>query len=122
MAEGDESLKPVTQFTSIIPHFWYDIIGQIVPGSYLIVGLYWLGFRSATVGTFIQKYLTTNHTNHSGEIRFFPLLVVFAFSAYFIGGVLGSFSHWLVQLPVRKLKPIAIPAATLTRWNLFSER
>lgn len=113
MAEGDESLKPISQFTSIIPHFWYDIIGQIVPGSYLIVGLYWLGFRSAAVGTFTQEYLTTNLTKDSGEIRFLPLLVVFALSAYFIGGVLGPFSFWSVQRPLRRFDP-KIPVATLT--------
>lgn len=114
MPEGDESMKPVTQFTTIIPHFWYDIIGQIVPGSYLIVGLHWLGFRSTTIGAFVQKYLTTILPNNSGEIRFFPVLVVFAFSSYFVGGAIGPFSHWLVQVPFRRMWPLAVPAHTIT--------
>jgi hypothetical protein len=96
--DTEEALKPVTQFTTLIPHFWYEIVGQIGPGAFFLMGFYLLGFRRATVDCFLQTYFKTA----SGEYQLFPLFILFVFTAHLAGGVLGSFSYCLVQWPFEK--------------------
>jgi hypothetical protein len=110
MAEGqdDDSLTPVTKYAGVIPHFWYDIIGQMVPGSFLLVGMWSLGISNTKAECFVKTYLTNN-----SDLRFIPLLITLAVVAYFIGGILGPFSHLLIQEPFWKWFPTAIPATTV---------
>ena len=99
MAEDDGWIEPVAHFTGIIPHFWYDAIGQVGPGAFLLGGLYLFGFRSAPVVSLVQDYFITD----SGEVHLLPLLGVLALAAYWTGGVFGPFSYRAVQWPYETL-------------------
>jgi len=41
MAEDDALPKPAAM-SGIVPHFYYDVLGRIVPGAYLLITAYWL--------------------------------------------------------------------------------
>jgi hypothetical protein len=74
-----------------IPHFFFDMIGRIVPGLFLIWCLLDAGF-SVTLADKFDKYLT-----------YFPAtgpataLVAYVFAAYVLGFLLSSMSYLMVD-------------------------
>lgn len=81
MAETDEPPK-LSGFSSIVPHFHYDLIGRIVPGAYLLAGAYWLLVGRGCLAK-------------PGAMPSATALFLLALTAYAVGYMLGPVSHLL---------------------------
>jgi len=81
MAEED-GIPKSAGLSGIVPHFYYDLIGRIVPGTYLIAGIYWV---TALNGRLSEFDITLSAT----------AVLVLALSAYAVSFIIGPCSHWL---------------------------
>lgn len=96
-AEGDVP----KQVSGIIPHFWFDILGGIVPGAFLLVGLFSEDWHQSLT-SFVHKFaadfpLTTQSVG---------FLLLFSAASFFVGHFLGVLSYYFIALPVAFLSPI----------------
>jgi hypothetical protein len=84
-----------------IPHFWYDLLGRIVPGAFLLVGLFSNDWQVSLV-TFVHKFVgdfpLTSQT--------FGFFLFFAAASYFAGLFLGAISYWIVDVPLAAISPL----------------
>lgn len=87
-----------------IPYFFFDAIGRIVPGAYLIVGMLSAGFEPKEV-IFLKNITMSGPTGLAAS--FFTLLI----ASYFIGFVLGPISwtleaawRWKWEWSIRKVR------------------
>ncbi len=76
----DEMPKP-EGVGGIVPHFYYDLLGRIVPGLYLIVAGYWL----------LQL---RGNPPALGEPLSAIAIIVVVLMAYLVSFVIGPCSHW----------------------------
>lgn len=106
MADG---IPTIREIGGLIPNFWFDLIGRVVPGSYLIFGLFALGWDAAPAN-WVRKYLAEYETVGPAVG-----LVLFLLAAYFAGLLLGALGHgpaqWLV-LRWRQLNLNLLSAST----------
>lgn len=82
----------------VIPHFFFDAIGRIVPGTFLAVALRFAGLRLEVLlptGQYIEK------DAGSLIVSVFLLFLVL----YFLGFLLGALSYLLVERPWGKWRP-----------------
>ncbi len=96
-AEGDIP----KQVSGTIPHFWFDILGRIVPGAFLLVGLFsedWHQSLTSFVHKFAADFPLTTHS-----VGFFLL---FSGASFFVGHFLGVLSYYLIDRPVAFLWPV----------------
>lgn len=97
---GAEDSVP-KQIAGVIPHFWFDVLGRIVPGAFLLVGLFsedWQQSLTSFVHTFAKDFPLTSHS-----VGFFLL---FSAASFFVGHFLGVLSHYFIAWPVAFLWPI----------------
>jgi hypothetical protein len=80
----DEPVKSVGGVGSIIPFFFFDLLGRIVPGGFLVLSLGWLGWKPWESTFQIEGVLSAS--------------LLFLFSAYLIGFVLGTPSYVIEAL------------------------
>src|SRR5882724_10266022 len=102
MAEGPENIPTTSQMGGIIPHFYYDVIGRILPGTFFIVWLGILVFPADKLGE-LKCEFTPPVSEHSGAyLIFIGTLALFslALSGYIAGLLLGSIAF----LPLEQLK------------------
>jgi hypothetical protein len=72
----------------VIPNFFFDAIGRIVPGTYLLAGMLWVGY-----GYTIQSFLSQTHDGSVTAVILFSLSLIFL--GYIAGSLLGAASYWL---------------------------
>jgi hypothetical protein len=72
----------LSEWSGIIPHFHYDVMGRIVPGAYLLIGAFWL---LALDGIVAPIKLSLSATS----------VVLLLVSAYALGFIMGPLSHFL---------------------------
>ncbi len=96
-AEGDVP----KQISGMIPHFWFDILGRIVPGAFLLVGLFsedWHQSLTSFLHKFAADFPLTTHS-----VGFFLL---FSAASFFVGHFLGVLSYYLIAWPVAFIWPV----------------
>lgn len=79
----------------IIPHFFFDAIGRIVPGVFLLVGLAWT--RPELRDKLFSPWSTDERVSSwsgTGLVLFF---LIFLIASYFLGFLLGSLSQPIVE-------------------------
>src|SRR6266478_4249041 len=85
----------------MIPHSWFDILGRIVPGAFLLVGLF-SEDRPQSLTSFLHKFAADFPlTTHS--VGFFLL---FSAASFFVGHFLGVLSYYLIAWPVAFIWPV----------------
>lgn len=97
---GAEDVVP-KQVSGMIPHFWFDILGRIVPGGFLLVGLFsedWHKSLTEFVHRFAADFPLTTHT-----VGFFLL---FSAASFFVGHFLGVLSYYFIDRPIAFFSPI----------------
>lgn len=97
---GVEDVVP-KQVSGMIPHFWFDILGRIVPGGFLLVGLFsedWHKSLTEFVHKFAADFPLTTHS-----VGFFLL---FSATSFFVGNFLGVLSYYFIDRPVAFFWPI----------------
>jgi len=97
---GVENSVP-KQIGGAIPHFWFDVLGRIVPGAFLLVGLFsedWQQSLTSFVHKFAADFPLTTHS-----VGFFLL---FSAASFFVGHFLGILSYYFIAWPVAFLWPI----------------
>jgi len=81
------------QVGSLVPNVWFDIFGRIIPGAYLLLGIFsftWSSVPAVCVREYLEKYPVTG----------LPIaFLVFIGATYMIGWLLGAASYWLVEFP-----------------------
>jgi hypothetical protein len=87
MAESPEVPKP-SEWSGVVPHFHFDLIGRIVPGAYLLGGGYWLLTRSGACQACQGNWTSSLYA--AGL-----LLLIAAAAAYAVGFVIGPFSQYV---------------------------
>jgi hypothetical protein len=98
------------QISSVIPHFWFDILGRIIPGAFLLVGLFsedWHTSLTSFVHRFAADFPLT-----SDSVGFFLL---FSAASFFVGHFLGVLSYYFIAWPVAFLWPVkrnSVPKAS----------
>jgi hypothetical protein len=98
MGDPESSQLPVG-IGGTIPHFFFDVIGRITPGAFLLVGIYLVG-NPGTLECHMEKALGFFPKEGATAGIFFFLL--FLASAYFAGFYLGAVSfcfEWLWARP-----------------------
>lgn len=105
MADEDNesaSLNASTRIPGIIPHFFYDLIGRILPGAYLIVGLLIILWQQNGISNSVPKYLIEPDVLEKATGLLILLLTVglllFLASAYLVGFLLGAVSYYVERL------------------------
>lgn len=102
MPEEDDISKPAV-IGGIVPHFYYDLIGRIVPGGYLLITGYWLVHLQGETPTLQRSVSAT-------------AMLIAGLAAYAISFVIGSCSHWLFDRSRRfDKKDLAAITAVLTK-------
>lgn len=84
-----------------IPHFWFDVIGRMVPGAFLLAGM--LEMRS----TPLLGIDVTTLLKQSGTALVIALLLSVA-AAYLVGFLLGAVSYWVIEWTTDSCKPIKL--------------
>jgi hypothetical protein len=87
-----------TQIPGIIPHFYYDLIGRVLPGTYLMMGLLALGWNRPELKNVrdLLKSLGVSEVNRTLLIFVLSVsLLVFVSSAYLVGFVFGALSFFV---------------------------
>jgi hypothetical protein len=101
---SDEPVS-TSKITGVIPFFFYDAIGRIVPGAFLLIGV----LLSARGGALLASWPTELQ-------RAFPkdstagyaaaVVLLFVGIAHFLGVLLGSLSDAIISRPWRRLSPL----------------
>ncbi len=94
---NDSIHETTTEVGGVIPHFFFDAIGRIVPGMYLATGMLLLSGGPAL--NYVKARIESGATGLVATFLF--LLVV----CYFIGFILGSLSFILVEKPWGMFRP-----------------
>jgi hypothetical protein len=97
---GVEDTVP-KQIGGVIPHFWFDILGRIVPGAFLLVGLFSEDWQQSLT-SFVHKF-AADFPLTSSSVGFFLL---FSAASFFVGHFLGILSYYLIAWPVALFWPI----------------
>ena len=84
-------IPSVTQVGGLIPNVWFDLIGRIVPGSYLILGLLYVARHIRAVEA-LRTYM-----NQPSLAAPAIGLLMFTGAAYTSGFLLGHASHPLID-------------------------
>ena len=95
---GTPSLEVVSEK---IPHFWFDVIGRIIPGVFLLAGLAEMHSKSELA--FDLTVLVTQ----SATVVVVGLFLFIA-AAYIAGFLLASLSFWTVEYLTDCVKPFQI--------------
>lgn len=96
-----------TQIPGIIPHFYYDLIGRILPGSYLMFGLLVLSWNGPELKNARDHMKCLRVSEANGSFLIFVLSVsvlVLVSSAYLVGFVFGAVSFF-VEIFWRRRSP-----------------
>lgn len=93
------SLNASTRIPGIIPHFFYDLIGRILPGAYLILGVLIILWQEDGISNSVPKYLFEPGVLDKATGLLVMLLTVglllFLASAYLVGFLLGAVSYYV---------------------------
>jgi hypothetical protein len=119
MEEDSENVPTPGQVSGIIPHFYYDVIGRILPGTFFIVGLAVLYLPRDKVSELGCRFAPPV-SEHSGAYLIFVvtlLLFSLVLLGYIVGSLLGSVSYY----PFEKYRGFrrAIGLADLNRTTVF---
>jgi hypothetical protein len=96
MDEDSEKVPSASQVGGIIPHFYYDVIGRILPGAFFILGLAALYYPRDDL-SLLKSMFAPPVSEHSGAYLIFTgtlLLFSLALSGYIVGSFLGSVSYY----------------------------
>ena len=81
-----------------IPHFWFDAIGRIVPGAFLLTGLLGEYYGDQLVSNFKSSQFTIlKALLADSAVLLLVGLFSFIVAAYLTGFLLGSLSYWCVE-------------------------
>src|SRR5215472_6686104 len=83
MAEA--KVPDVAGLSSIVQHFYYDLIGRIAPGMYLLLGGYWI----------IKIIKFKGEAPSLTAAPSFATMVVAVLFAYVVGFIIGPLSHFV---------------------------
>jgi hypothetical protein len=105
------SLNASTRIPGIIPHFFYDLIGRILPGAYLVVGVLIIlwpqdEFRRS-VPTFLMEPDVLEKATGLLVFLLTVGLLLFLASAYLVGFLLGAVSYYVERI-WSSCKPITL--------------
>lgn len=89
-------LPAITEVGGLIPNFWFDLIGRIVPGSYMLFGLFLIGWDVEPLKR-TWEYLG-RYTTVGPPVAF----LLFLLAAYFIGLLLGALGYRSIRNRVLK--------------------
>src|ERR1700733_911307 len=87
-----------TRISSIIPHFYYDLLGRILPGAYLIVGLvgvFWNRPEQVTARCYLGGSAFAKSEGASSVLLLTVGFLLFLASAYLVGFIFGSISFFI---------------------------
>ncbi|MFI5073230.1 MAG: hypothetical protein ACHP8A_20365 [Terriglobales bacterium] len=98
MAEEISSSPSIGQVGGIIPHFYFDLIGRIVPGGLFLIGLAVL-YLPDKVDKFLRLFLPPIEKDSGTYLIFAATLLLLALSlvGYFVGSFLGTVSHHVFE-------------------------
>jgi hypothetical protein len=94
MSGESDNVPSVGQFSGIIPHFHYDVIGRILPGVFFLVGLAVLYLSNEARN--LKVRFAPPQAEQSGTYLIFLVTLSFLFlvaAGYIIGSLLGSLSY-----------------------------
>lgn len=98
------SVPSPTQVGGLIPHFFYDVIGRMVPGGFAILGFGAVfGIPSLPKAIDISQLPPAEKTAGLYLFVVTAALLLFALAAYFVGFLLGAPSHWVFEKKLRKM-------------------
>src|SRR5712692_52688 len=86
----NDSVNLPSRIGGVIPHFFYDVIGRIVPGAFFLASLWWVKSGKNLKDT----AETLASATWSSVVMWFVLLAVLG---YLLGFLLGAVSHGLVE-------------------------
>jgi hypothetical protein len=94
---GDESggIPSAGQVGGIIPHFYFDVIGRILPGAFFIIGLAILLLPASGLDEFKRSLLPPGKEESGTYLIFAATVTLFgiALFSYIVGSLLGSVSY-----------------------------
>jgi hypothetical protein len=102
MADNGSNLSLPSQALGVIPHFFYDVIGRIIPGTFVIISLFEM-FGLPSQLKFLTQLATptkdlTAYLIFLGASWFLVMIV----AGYFVGFMLAALAYemcekWLVK-------------------------
>lgn len=105
MAESDSSNKTRAH----IPFLFYDVIGRMMPGAYLMFGaaLCWLPFfRWQQLASFLECIQALGISGWPSAALVGAALLLFAFVSSFLGFLLGALSYAVVEEGLCHWRPL----------------
>jgi hypothetical protein len=87
------------QVGGIIPHFYFDVIGRILPGTFFIIGLAFLLLPASALDEFKCSVLPPVREESGTYLIFAGTVCIFglALFSYIVGSLLGAVSHFLFE-------------------------
>jgi len=99
MASEDSTLPSASQAIGVIPHFFYDIIGRIIPGAFVIVSVVEM-FGLSPQLSFLKDGLTkTPQADATGYVIFLgtAALLTMVVAAYLVGFMLAAPAYQMCE-------------------------
>jgi hypothetical protein len=87
------TMSQVERVGGLIPHFFFDAIGRIVPGGFLIISFF-VENGKRPIFDLLKDYL--DKYSIAGPA---VALVLFLIVSFTVGFLLGSISYWVVEVP-----------------------
>jgi hypothetical protein len=115
---GDEAqgVPSNAQLGGVIPHFFYDVIGRIIPGCFLIAGCSFIFTPSYIINSRNRVLVGATIEGESARFIFLSSLIIFSFavSGYLVGFLVGPISFEVLEKRTYfRLKLLRLPDLTL---------
>ncbi len=102
MATGDTELQDTgtTRIPSIIPHFYYDLLGRILPGAYLMGGLLGILWNRPELQSARGQLPKVDFSKPDGSLLLLLTVgsLIFISSAYLVGFIFGALSYFVERI------------------------
>jgi len=102
---GDESEASPSKVGGVIPFFFYDAIGRIIPGAFAIVGILVTLKGSNLLATWPSVIQSTFPKDSTAGYAT-SVILLFLGAAHFLGSILGSLSSACIERPWRLVFPL----------------
>jgi hypothetical protein len=93
-----------------IPFLFYDVIGRMMPGAYLLFGAMLCWFPFICWGQFVAFFMETHFLQMSGALAAVAIgagLLLFGFVSSFVGFLLAALSHVVVEKGLCHWSPLS---------------